>query len=184
VTVTWKEDNENKLENPSSGAGVRANLTYQVEQARFEAEREGIWDGSWEDITTFAAQLEAIVAAPGVFLEDVAHKANRVVRACDSMLNTFSQRGVEGRDGLLDPGGSLAFRSIFGVRELAATAEAEARGTSKRVVVWRAPVDGSIWAIAMRPGWDQEPEELLRLNPQIPDPNWITKGTPIKVLVP
>lgn len=184
LTVSWKEDNENKLTNPSKGSGVRANIASVVEQARFEAERNGVWDGSWEDITTFASQLEAIVAAPGVFLEDVGHKVNRVVRAIDSILATHS-KATAGRNALLDPSGAFVVRHLMQARELAAFAEEEARGVPNRVVTWTAPFDGSIWAIAMAPGWKaQEPEELLRLNPQIPDPNWITKGTPIKVLVP
>jgi hypothetical protein len=185
LSVHWKEDNENKLENPSTGAGVRANLTYQVEHCRFEAEREGIWDGSWEDITLFASQLEAAVAAPGQFREDIAHKANRVVRACDSMIASFSKAKSEARGGLIDPRGGLTFRGLFDLRELAANAEAEARGTATKVVTWYAPFDGSLWAIAMSPGWEsQDPSQLLEINPAIPDPNWISKGTPIKVLVP
>ena len=185
LSVSWKEDNENKLENPSStGSGVRANLASVVEQARFEAERNGIWDGSWEDITTFASQLEAIVAAPGVFLEDVGHKANRVVRAIDSIIATHS-KATAGRNVLLDPAGAIVLRLLLQARELATVAEEEARGVPNRVVTWRAPFSGSIWGIAMAPGWEaQEPEELLRLNPAIPDPNWILKGTGIKVLVP
>ena len=184
LSVSWKEDNENKLANPSTSAGVRANLAYQVEQARFECEREGIWDGAWEDITLLASQVEAIVAAPGKFLEDVNHKAQRLVRAVDSLMHSF-QRATGGRDKLLGPEGSAAYRQLFGLRELASNSETEARGLSQKVVTWRAPFDGSIWAICQAAGWqDQDPEQLLHINPTIPDPNWITRGAAIKVLVP
>jgi len=185
LSVTWKEDNENKLENPSIGSGVRANLSYLVEQAYFEAQRAGIWDGSWEDLTAFASALEYAVATPDRFRDDLAQKANRVVRCCDSIMASHQKAGVEARQGLRLPGGSVTFRSLFSIREMAASAEAEARGTPNRVVTWAAPFDGSIWAIAMAPGWEaQDPEKLLNLNSGIPDPNWIEKGTRLKVLVP
>lgn len=182
LVVQWKEDNENKLENPSVGAGVRANIKYVVEQARFEAERAGIWDGSWEDITLLASQLEAAVAAPGLFLEDIGQKANRVVRACDSIIESHS-KATDGRNVLLDPAGFLVFRALTNLRNLASTAESEARGTRRTVVTKAAPFDGSIWQFAMLPDWNAEPEQLLRDNPQIEDPNWILKGTGLKVAV-
>jgi hypothetical protein len=181
-SVQWKCDNENKLKDPSKGSGVRANIAYRVEQARFEAERAGIGGFSWEDITTFASQLEAIVAAPGLFLEDIGQKANRVSRACDSILGSFQKAGI-GRNMLLDPGGSIAFGAIRDLRDLADGAEEEARGVPNRVVSRRSPIDGSIWQIAMLPDWAQDPEQMLRINPQIPDPNWITKGTTLNILV-
>jgi hypothetical protein len=184
LSVQWKEDNENKLANPSSSSGVRANLAYQVEQARFACEREGIGGFAWEDVTLLASRLETVVAAPGAFLQDVAQKAQRFERAVDSIMGSFS-RATGGRDQLLGPEGAEAYRYLFGLKELASHAESEARGLPLKVVTWPAPFDGSIWAICQAPGWqDQDPQELLRINPRIPDPNWIPKGTPIKVLVP
>lgn len=175
LVVQWRQDNENKLDNPSAGAGLKVSLSFEVQQAVFEAEREGMWDGSWEQLTTLSSQLESAMSAPAEFKADVLHKANRVVRCCETIINAFSTN-VLGRDTMNDASGSRAHSRVRRIRDAAARAEAEAREGRPRVRTRRTPVSGSIWSISRLPGWMYDPYDLLDLNPNLPDPNDIPVG--------
>jgi hypothetical protein len=182
LAVLWCQDNENKLDNPSAGAGLKVSLNFEVKQAIFEAESEGMWNGSWEQLTTLASQLEAAMNAPAEFRADIAHKANRVVRCCETILNAFTSN-VPGMDGMNKPSGGRAHTRIRRIRDAASRAEEESREGRPRVRTRRAPITGSLWEISRLRGWMYDPYDLLNLNPLIPDPNEIEIGSPILVPV-
>lgn len=180
VALTFKEDNEAKLDaQTATGVAVQVNTRLQVAKATFDAERSGMWDGSWENITLLASQLEAALNAPGDFLEDIGQKAHRVQAAIDRIFAAF-QTNTEGRDGMRDPEGAAAWRQLFLLRMLAEDAEAQARAGRPTVIVVRVPRDTSIWAFSAQN--DQDPDLLLRLNPQVEDPNWIPAGTQLNLV--
>jgi hypothetical protein len=181
LQIRWKEDNEARLDGPSSdGMAVQANLRHEVTEAVFEAERAGLMaDGGFEGISRLASQVEAALNQPSEAMQDLKQKAKRLTSACDSIINSFSSR-TPGRNAFRDPDGERAHRRLFRVRMLAARAESEARAAGKRIQTRRFAASMSLLQIAVLVG--QDFAELLTLNPQIEDPNWIQRGTPVIVL--
>ncbi len=179
LTVKFVEDNEDNLDRPAAeNVSVRANIQRVVEEAQFDAESEGGWDGSWEDITEFAAGLEGVLNAPAEFAADIAHKARRVGRAARSIRNSLTSR-VTGRDQLNDPNGEPAYRRLFLLEDLAAQAEAEAVASLPPTSTRTFPTDRDIHSIASELG--QNARDLMSLNGHIEDLGFIEAGTPVVV---
>jgi hypothetical protein len=177
LAVEFAVDNEAKLDGPTTETvSVKVNLTRKIEEAEFEAERTGGWDGSWEDITAFAAQLDAAMSAPSEFRDDIRQKAHRLGAACDRVLESHS-RNVEGRDEFTDCASYPARRGLEEVRDMAYRAEGETVQGRPRIIMRRYQHDLSMWEIADLEGLDAG--RLLYINTAIEDPAWIPAGTPI-----
>jgi hypothetical protein len=178
LVVTFKVDNEAKLEGPSSDTiAVKANLQRTIEEAVFEAERAGTGGGwDWSNLRTFAAQLDAAMSAPSEFLDDLRQKAHVLGSACDRILESY-QRNVAGHDTFLDPAAEPAVRALEKVRDMAYSAEAEVRERRPPVKTKRFREDLTMWEIAEQEG--QDAGRILYLNSQIEDPNWVRAGTPV-----
>jgi prophage DNA circulation protein len=178
LEITFKTDNENLLDQQKAQSIPASTVRQLAIQAQFEAERVGAWDGSWEDLTRLTAQLEAIMLAPSEYRQDVASKAQRVSSCCDRLLSAHS-KSEAGRNAFVDPASAPAVRLLILIRGQADSAEAEARtGTVQGVVTKTIERATSIWEYAIAVGMD--PYEMLTLNPQIEDPNYIPAGTQIK----
>ena len=180
LLVTWFEDNENKLANPSTGIGVAVSIGGAVKKAVFEAERAGCWDFSWEQLTTLASQLEEVLSMPAQYRDDVLQKATRLARCCDSILTSFTSR-IPGRDQLSHPAGAAAHTAVRELRAIAESAAPEARANRPRTRTRFTEYALSIWELAAY--WEEDVDELLGLNKNLPDPNYIPAGTPIVVPV-
>ena len=178
LRITFREDNEAKLDSPAAGGvTVRASLQSAIEEATFEAERAGIRDSSWENLTLAASQLASLISMPNEFREDIAQKADRVARACDTIIDSY-QSNDEGRGALLDPGGWVAMQALITLRDLADHADEEARPGHVGVVAQNTTTQTNIWVLSTEHNVD--PELLLKLNPTLEDPSYIPAGTSIK----
>lgn len=194
LTVTFKEDNEDSLDREAFvGVSVKGSLSRTVEEAQFDAESAGIWDGSLEDLTGLASDLVGYINAPREFAGDVKQASNRVRRAVSSVTRAFSgpppiqespaapaSPGDEGRNQLNDPDGFNLRIRLLELLDLAAAAEAEARRSLPRTRSYIPERDTSIWLIATDPTVRQDPHELMRIN-DIEDPNYIEAGTVMRV---
>jgi hypothetical protein len=177
LNVAFDTDNENKLDQAKAQGLAASSARQLVIQAQFDAERNGAWNGSWEELTRFTSQLEALMNAPSEYRQDVAQRAGRVADCCDRLLSTFSSSDP-GRDAFLKPAAAPAVRALVALREVAEGAEAEARQGRPQIVTRTVQRATTIWEFAIAAGTD--PYELLQLNPQIMDPNNIPPGTQIK----
>lgn len=176
LEITFKEDNEAKLDAPrAAGITAHVSLTRQIQEAAFEAEREGLGGPNWEDITLLASQLEALLNAPGEMRDNVAQKAHRIVSACDTVLNAADRN--EQDVGFRDPATAKAYRALWAFRNLVAASEQQAREGRPDIVTLTTKTATNIWEFAIGLGLD--PEELIRLNAQIEDINDIDPGTPV-----
>lgn len=179
LSVTFKFDNEARLDSPhADGAGVHVSLNNAVQQAVFDAQRAGVWDGSWEDLTQLASQLQTAMQAPGVFLGDIAQKATRLAGCCDRILAGF-QSLEDGRDIFLDPTGARAFESVFQLGIMAYRAESEARSSGPKIITKRYSKTTSLFEISVAEKVDIV--TLLDLNPQIEDPSNIPPNTDVRL---
>jgi hypothetical protein len=179
LTVKFAEDNEDSLDGPSAeDVSVRANIMRVVEQATFDLESEGMWDGSFEDLTQFAADLEGALNAPGEFLWDIAHKARRVRRAARAIRESFTSR-LSGRRQMDDPTGERAYRDMLSIEDKAARAEAEALASLPPTTTRTFDTDRDIHSIAAELG--QNARDLMSLNGHIEDLGFIEAGTPVVV---
>ncbi len=179
LTVTFSEDNEDKVDAASTqSVSVQASVLRGAAEAVFDLEREGAWDGSFEDFTQLAADLEGALSAPGEFLSDVMHKARRVQRAAASIRESLSSR-VEGRNHLLGPEGAKAERKLVEIIDLVGRALGDAAERGPQIVSRTFPTDRDIYSIATELG--QSARDLIAINGHIEDLSFIPAGTPVYV---
>jgi hypothetical protein len=176
LQITFKEDNEAKLDAPkAAGVTAHVSLSLQMQDAQFEAERAGLGGAQWEDLTLLASQLEAALNAPAEMRENVSQKAHRIVSACDTVLTAVDRNEQE--VGFRDPATAVAYRALWAFRNLVAASEEQAREGRPDIVVLTTKLATNIWEFAISLGKD--PQELIDLNPQIEDLNDIDPGTPV-----
>lgn len=179
LDVTFLEDNEDTVDEASTtSVSVQASVLRKAAEAVFDLEQEGGWDGSFEDFTQLAADLEGTLNAPGEFLSDVAHKVRRVRRAAESIRESLSSR-AEGRRQMLGPEGAKAERKLVELLDLLGLAEAELSARLPQIVTRTFPTDRSIYSIAAELG--QSARDLISINGEIEDLNFIPAGTPVRV---
>lgn len=179
LSVTFLEDNEDTVDEASTASvSVQASVLRKAEEAVFDLESAGGWDGSFEDFTQLAADLEGVLNAPGEFLSDVVHKARRVRRAAESIIQSLSSR-TPGRDHMLGPEGAKAERKLVEIIDLAGLAEGEASSHLPTIVTRTFPTDRDIYSIATELG--QSARDLIAINGEIEDLAYIPAGTPVHV---
>lgn len=177
VRVKFVRDNEDSLDREAvQNVSVRATLANQVEAAQFDLESEGIWDGGIEQITTLAAQVQAILATPGDTLDSLLHVANRLRRAVES-----TAAAIDAGPLAADPQGSSVRQKLLDLAELAARAEGEALAARPKTRTHIPERDTTIFRIATELG--QKARELMAVNGAIEDFNAIPAGTPVTVFV-
>lgn len=179
IVVSWVEDNEDALDGSQiQRVSVRATATRKAEEAVFDAEKDGMWDGSFEDFTQLAADIEGTLAAPGEYLNDVEHKSNRVRRAGKSIIESFSSR-TPGRDGMRDPDGARAERKLEELIDAIARAVRETQAGAPATTIRTFPSDRDLYAIAAQLG--QDVSALIALNTHLEDILHIPTGTIVLV---
>lgn len=170
MNITFVRDNEDSL-NPSEITewfGGSTNRT--VEEAEFDAESLGDWDGDFSALTEFAADLEALANAPGDLQADVETKALQVQRAVESIERTL---------GLSDPESAPLQRKLLEIRDASARASSQSRASRPRVVSRSFTHDTDIYTVAAETG--NSVSDLLALNTQLEDPTYIPAGTLVQV---
>jgi prophage DNA circulation protein len=177
LTVTFIRDNEDNLD----GAAVehvspRAVLNRAVDEAIFDAEREGVFVG--ESLSTAVRELQAALAAPGDFRNDIETQSRAVISSIESLQKAIADR----RDGDAkgnDPATALFRQQLAEIRELAARSLDSANTGLPSYLERRFPALRNIFDIARE--LEQDASELIKLNPQIPDLGAIPAGTPVRV---
>ena len=177
LSVTFVTDNEDNLDGYSlENVSVRARVRRQAEEAVFDVERSGDWDGSLEDITQLASEVEGSLAAPDEFRQDLDQKANRLIRAADTVISALENKPESN-----DPARAKNGQHLRELRELGARAVAASATSLPRVVQRAFPTSRDIYSIATELG--QNPDELIANNPKIPDLTYIPARTPVNVFV-
>jgi prophage DNA circulation protein len=169
------EDTEEQLLGDAvDQVSVKAQIQRKVEEAEFDAESLGDWDGSFEDFQEFAADLEGALNAPGQALDDVKHKAGRVRRAAKSVKESITSR-VDGDD----PEHERVLRKMNAISDTAAGVEIQASANSPRTRTVSYATATDIYSIAADLG--QDAGELISLNTSIEDLLAIPAGTAVVV---
>ncbi len=181
MSITFRRDNEDNLDGSAiEEVSVRATVRRAADEAVFDLEREGMWDGSIEDFTALAADVEGLLAAPGEFRQDMLHMARRLGNAAASIRSSFMSR-VPGRDKGNDPDSAVATQRLLEIEELSARALAEAASSQPPLVARRFDTDRDLYSIAAE--LRQDAEALIEVNPQIEDPSDIQAGSTVFVFV-
>ena len=168
ITFEFVEDNEDD-EIAAKQASVKATIQTLVEEASFDADSIGGWNGSFEDLTQFASDLQGLMNAPGDAWAGIEQKADRVAAAADKIEGALTG----------DPDEAPVMAKLVDIADSAARAKSEGQGSPKTVTrTFPAPTD--IYTIAASLG--QSPSQLLALNTGLRDPGDIPAGTPVVVL--
>lgn len=179
LTLTFTEDNEDSVDTAAFAVpSVNANAKRLSEATTFDAQSDGMWDGSLQDLNEFASGLEAIANFPGDTLADVDSQAGIVIGATNRVLLAFSQP-VPGRDQLTDPDSSVTQRKLEQTRDIAAKSRAEARRGRPSLVSVVLTGDRNIFQIANE--YAQPALDLINVNPQIANVLFIPAGAVVNI---
>jgi hypothetical protein len=177
MRVRFQEDNEDALDREAFQlVQVKAALPERVDAAQFDAESEGMDVFAFEDITELAANVVGLLNAPGDVAAALVFQGNRLRLACKTVAEAFTTT-EPGRDGMNDPRGALMRLKLLELAELGAQAVSEGRPKATRVMTF--PRRQTIWTIATELG--QNARELMTVNEQIEDFNFIEAGVPVRV---
>lgn len=179
-SITFVEDNEERLADTVVNATVKATLAPAVDAVAFTAASEGIWDGQIEDLVTLAAQVTALINAPGEYAERVLTAARGLLRACTGIKNALTSN-LEGSNGLQDPAGSSLFDALTDLQDMAGRVAGEAASTLPKTRTLKFKTDRTIYDIATELG--QSARDLIQVNSDLEDPGYIPAGTPVQVFV-
>ncbi len=180
VQVTFAEDNEDDLDREAIvQASPRATLNKKVEEAKFDAESEGIAGGGLENIAQFVAGLVSLANTPGDLLDSVTPAVVSVRRSIDEVTRNFSS-DRDGRDQFWRPESFLVRMRLLEIEDLSARAAADARRSQERVKRFYPARDTTIWLVATQ--LRQPADRLMDLNVDVEDFASIKAKTPLWVL--
>lgn len=170
MSITFVRDNEDTLNPSEITEWFGGSTSRTVEEAEFDAESLGEWDGDFSELTELAADLEGLANAPGEMLADVESKASQVQRAAESIESTL---------GLSDPESAPVQRKLLEIRDSSARASAQSRTSRPRVVSRSFAHDTDIYTVAAETG--NRVGDLIALNAKLEDPTYIPAGTIVQV---
>lgn len=183
VVFNFVEDNEDSVDARAiKRPTAKSSGPRLIQEAVFDAQQDGIWDGSLDELIDRINQLQGILNLPGTFLDDTIATAGVIRRNIENLLTTFSDNTEDARAMFTDPSSSRLARKLSVLLDMAGSAEGDAmsrrRATTTRVYTTRR----SLFDIAAELG--QSAEELLELNQyRIDDPMSVDAGTVVKVFV-
>lgn len=182
ITFVWVEDNE---DDAAAAAFVAPSAKSQnisvIAAADFALEGAGIPGGNLNDL---ASDLQGLAEAPGDFVSQVEARTRALGSKLRDTERAFTKSASEAKTEaerlLTDPENSRALRLIREARDNTARLLVEIQaGLGPPVVSVTYPAPVSIWSVAAKLG--QDPIELARLNPALPDLLAIPAGTAISV---
>ncbi len=182
LTCTLLSDNEDNVDREALvRPSVRSGMSRRVEEAQFEAESQGVWDGSLADLTRFTSDLIATANSPGQAMSQVAAAGATVARCIEMVRQNFSSGG-DGHDQFSEPESFLLRMQLLEVDEQSSRAEEEARESKPKTRYHYPTRTTTIWKIAA--SLKQSSQLLIDLNgDEIEDFSYIKKDTPVRVLV-
>jgi prophage DNA circulation protein len=180
VTLIFEEDNEDRLDASSYTAPTAsANANQVAETMEFSATSDLSYDENMMTLNEFAANLEGLANAPSDYANDMEQEVSIAVGAANRVSRAFSRPGVPGRDTFFDAESSTTQRKLEESKEIAYQAAYNYRKRFSVVTaVWAS--DQSLTSIASQ--LQQDLNTLIGLNPQLPDPFFIPRGTGVKVV--
>ena len=182
LSMTFVEDNEDRVDARSFTApSVAANAKRLSEVTTFSAQTDGMWDQNMQSLEGFASDLEALANAPGDMAVDLDQTAGSTIGSVNRVGRAFSDPSRDGRNVLNDPEASSTQRKLEQTKEIAGRSKIDSRRGRpplQTLVFERAQSLVSIAAI-----YEQPFEDLLDVNPNLPDPLYIPPKTPVKVFV-
>lgn len=180
VRITFVADNEDHVGARSIQApSPKANARRLALAAEFDAQRAEVWDFNVRTLNTLVSQIETTLNRPHEVVQDTQLLAFQIRSAADRVRRAFTQFGVDGRDTLGQPRGHHVQRKLVDQEEMAGRAQLVAQGGKPTLIVLLLTVDSSIFQVAAE--LHQPVEDLIRINPQLPDPCDIPKGTRVRV---
>lgn len=179
VSFVFIEDNEDNV----SAAGfnlptIKASARRLTETTEFDAQSEGMWDGSLGELREFGSELEGIANFPGETERDIESQGKIVRATARQITRANSKANQESKDFLLDPSRSSTQRKLLRTEDMAARAEGEATRGRPRIVSYQVQGNTDIYAVAASLG--QSAEDLLAINPGI-DPLFLPARTVVLV---
>jgi prophage DNA circulation protein len=182
ATLVFVEDNEEALDRTLiRPPTARATTRRLAEQTVFSQQSSGGWDGDLNGLVEFAAEVEALLLAPGRATSAVETQVRRNRRALERI--TAAQQQLAEDVGLETnrPRGSSAERLALLLRDRQAQAAAERSQGAPRIRPFRIDVEEtSIFEVASR--FDQDAFELMELNDsRIADPFTLRRGEVVLV---
>ncbi len=179
LTGTFTEDNEDSVDREAIvKPSARATLSRKVEEAQFDAEAEGIWDGNLASLTQLTSELIGLANTPGEYLGQVEQAGARVSRCVDEVRRNF-ETDSDGRGQFWDPLSFPVRMRLLEVEDLSASAAEEARRRNETLVRYLSERTTTIWRIATDK--KQSAERLMEVNPQVEDFAAIPPRTPVWV---
>lgn len=182
ISVTWVEDNEDSVDAQSFELPtVNASAKRVTEEAKFDAQSQGAWDGSLLELVEFARQLENLANAPGNTLRDLETQATVVAGSVNRVVRAFSQqqrRGENNRDVLRDAESSRFNAKLVQLKDLAGRARGVGKERSDRPKAVRAERDTSLFDLAIDHGTTAS--KMIDFNPSL-DPFDVPAGTVVRI---
>jgi len=179
VTVKLCTDNEDDLDREAfERVTVRAGVQSAVEEAVFDLESIGGWDGSLADITELSANLVGLLNSPGDLGQSVLLAARRLRNATTAVMAALSSN-TPGRNQLSGPEGAGARGKLLAILDLTGRAETDALAAQPKTKTVTFKRRRDIWTIATELG--QNARDLMGINGSIEDFAVIEPGTPVFV---
>lgn len=170
MSITFLLDNEDSLNPSEITEWFGGSTSRTVEEAEFDADSLGEWDGDFSELTELAADLEGLANAPGEAWDDIQMKAGQVQRAVESIESTL---------GLSDPESAPLQRKLLEIKDSAARSSLQSRASRPKVASRSYAHDTDIYTVASETG--NSVGDLLKINRQIEDPTYIPAGTLVQV---
>ncbi|HEX4334693.1 MAG TPA: DNA circularization N-terminal domain-containing protein [Polyangiaceae bacterium] len=184
VVFTFVEDNEDSIDGSKvTRPSARSSGPRIVQEAVFDAQQAGVWDGSLDALVDAVNQLQGILNYPDTVLDDAIATAGLIRRNIENLITTFSDKTEEARSMFTDPASSRLARKLSVLLDMASSAESDAVSRQKRATTTRTfDKRRTLFDIAAELG--QPAEDLLDLNQyRIEDPLSIDPGTIVRVYV-
>ena len=179
VTFTFVQDNEESIDAGSFSSVMHGTMVSASDAAMESLQGLGSFSEMMDQIDELCADIEAVIAAPGEFVQDIDQAAARLVHLIDRLESQFSRTGTLGRDLLTQPDAWDTVRQLRILKDKTARAISEkASQRGPRVVSRRYPTERSLFDIAVDEG--QKSSELLAMNPNL-DPYSVPANTPVRV---
>jgi prophage DNA circulation protein len=180
ASLTFIADNEDDIDAASLGSPtIHATAAQLADTTDWSTKEAAAWDGSVVTFKGAMRQLETLMNAPREMAADIEEQINMVTSSCRSLRMTFKENVDYTRNVMLNPEGNLLERLLVKSESRALMAKAMARREKPKTMTVVFEEDLSMADIAAM--LDVSFEDVLYENPQIEDPMFIPRGTPVNI---
>lgn len=182
VDFTFWEDNEDtQVQTGFNKPSAKSSSQPTSQEATEALESAGAYSEDVGSLEELASGLESLANAPDEYLSQLEQQANQVIAAGDRIVRAFSNAASSAANEvtklITDPENSRAGAVVKKLMDLAGSARVR---VGARVVVSKTyPRDLSVFDVSVDAG--QSSDDLIALNPQLPDLYFIKAGTPVRM---